>query len=73
MTSEDILAALVSSPRQAFSRRQIIDEVWGVAWVGDEHVVDVHVAHVRQKLDDDPLTPRFIETVRGIGYRMGKG
>lgn len=72
-TEFDILAALVRSPRQAFSRGQIIDEVWGVGWVGDEHVVDVHVAHVRQKLDDDPLTPRFIETVRGVGYRMGKG
>ncbi|MFV0458337.1 MAG: response regulator transcription factor [Actinomycetales bacterium] len=69
-TEFDILAVLVSSPKVAFSRRQIIDEVWDRAWVGDEHVVDVHVAHLRSKLGDDPAEPSYIDTVRGVGYRM---
>jgi DNA-binding response OmpR family regulator len=69
-TEFDILAALASEPRVAFSRRAIIDRVWDTAWVGDEHVVDVHVGHIRQKLDDNSAAPRFIDTVRGVGYRM---
>lgn len=69
-TEFDILAALTRRPSMAFSRRQVIDEVWDTSWVGDEHVVDVHVAHLRRKLGDDPAQPLFIETVRGVGYRM---
>ena len=45
--------------------------MWGPEWVGDEHLVDVHVGHIRRKLGDDPASPRFIRTVRGVGYRMG--
>lgn len=69
-TEFDILEVLTGSPGTAFPRRRIIDEVWDPAWVGDEHVVDVHVAHLRSKLGDDPSRPRYIDTVRGIGYRM---
>jgi len=72
-TEFDLLAVLSSRPKLAYSRRQLIDDVWDAAWVGDEHVVDVHVAHLRRKLGDDPATPRYIDTVRGIGYRMGTG
>ena len=72
-TEFDLLEALSARPRLAFSRRQLIDEVWDVGWVGDEHIVDVHLGHVRRKLGDDPASPRWIETVRGVGYRMGKG
>lgn len=72
-TQFDVLAALATHPRMAFSRRQLIREVWGEGWVGDEHLVDVHVGHVRRKLGDDPAAPRFIATVRGVGYRMGRG
>lgn len=72
-TEFDILDVLSARPRYAFSRRQLIDEVWDIAWVGDEHIVDVHVGHIRRKLGDDPAAPRYIETVRGIGYRMGRG
>ena len=57
----------------AFSRRQLIEAVWGDGWVGDEHLVDVHIGHLRRKLGDDPAAPRFIRTVRGVGYRMGDG
>ena len=72
-TEFDVLAVLSARPTAVFSRRQLIDEVWDTAWVGDEHVVDVHVAHVRKKLGDDPGEPRYVETVRGVGYRMGPG
>jgi DNA-binding response OmpR family regulator len=72
-TEFDLLAALSGRPRMAFSRRQLIDAVWGETWVGDEHLVDVHVGHLRRKLGDDPAAPRFVRTVRGIGYRMGEG
>ena len=68
-----LLAALSERPRMAFSRRQLIDAVWGPNWVGDEHLVDVHIGHLRHKLDDDAAHARFVRTVRGVGYRMGTG
>ncbi|HET7476897.1 MAG TPA: response regulator transcription factor [Dermatophilaceae bacterium] len=72
-TEFDVLAALSERPRLAFSRRQLIEAVWGQAWVGDEHLVDVHIGHLRRKLADDAAESRFIRTVRGVGYRMGTG
>lgn len=72
-TEFDILDALSARPNVALSRRQIIDAVWGAGWVGDDHVVDVHVANLRKKLDDPPTEPCYILTVRGVGYRMGAG
>lgn len=67
----DLLTALVSQPRRAFTRRQLVDVVWGPDWVGDEHIVDVHIGHVRRKLGDEPGRSRFVRTVRGIGYAAG--
>jgi len=72
-TEFDILAALSSRPGVVWSRRQFIDAVWGEPWVGNDHLVDVHVGHLRHKLSDDPADPRFVFTVRGVGYRMGSG
>jgi DNA-binding response OmpR family regulator len=72
-TEFDVLAALSGRPTMVFSRRALIEAVWGTEWVGDEHLVDVHVGHLRRKLGDDPAAPRFVRTVRGIGYRMGDG
>jgi DNA-binding response OmpR family regulator len=70
-TEFDLLAALSARPRVAFSRHQLIEAVWGEAWIGDEHLVDVHIGHLRRKLGDDPIEHRFVRTVRGVGYRMG--
>jgi len=70
-TEFDLLAALTERPKLAFTRRQLIERVWGPDWFGDEHLVDLHVAHIRRKLGDDAAAPRFVLTVRGIGYRMG--
>ncbi|HEY6797692.1 MAG TPA: response regulator transcription factor [Kineosporiaceae bacterium] len=72
-TEFDVLAVLAARPRLAFTRRRLIDAVWGPDWVADEHLVDVHVGHLRRKLGDDANAARFIRTVRGIGYRMGEG
>ena len=72
-TEFDLLAALSGRPRMAFSRGQLIEDVWGPTWVGDEHLVDVHVGHLRRKLGDDAVEGRYVRTVRGVGYRMGTG
>lgn len=72
-TEFDVLAALSVRPRLVFTRRQLIEAVWGQAWVGDEHLVDVHVGHLRRKLGDDAAASRYIRTFRGVGYRMGDG
>ena len=69
----DLLDALSASPRVAFSRERLLDLIWGGSWFGDPHVVDVHVANLRAKLGDDPRAPRYIRTVRGVGYRIGTG
>jgi len=72
-TEFDLLTTLALRPRMAFSRRQLIEGVWGPTWVGDEHLVDVHIGHLRRKLGDDPHQALFVRTVRGVGYRMGTG
>jgi DNA-binding response OmpR family regulator len=72
-TEFDILDALSGRPRLVFTRAQLVEHVWGTGWVGDEHLVDVHIAHVRRKLGEDPTHPRYLLTVRGVGYRMGSG
>lgn len=72
-TEFDILATLSSRPAVVFSRRQLLEAVWGDSWGGNEHLVDVHIGHLRRKLTDDPADPRFVITVRGVGYRMGSG
>ncbi|GAA3134764.1 hypothetical protein GCM10020255_009490 [Rhodococcus baikonurensis] len=72
-TEFDVLAVLAARPGMAFSRRQLIEAVWGPAWTGNDHLVDVHIGHLRRKLGDDPASPSYVNTVRGIGYRMGSG
>lgn len=72
-TEMSLLLTLSERPKVAFSRRQLLDEVWGEHWVGDDHIVDVHIANLRRKLGDDPARPRYVLTVRGVGYRMGQG
>jgi DNA-binding response OmpR family regulator len=69
----DLLEVLSSNPRMAFSRELLLEKVWGPDWFGDDHVVDVHVSNLRKKIGDDPTTPHYIRTVRGVGYRMGEG
>jgi DNA-binding response OmpR family regulator len=65
----DILAALFEHPGRVFTRTQLLDRVWQESFY-DDHVVDVHVGNLRRKLEPDPSNPRYVETVRGVGYRM---
>jgi DNA-binding response OmpR family regulator len=66
----DLLDALAARPRVALTRAQLLEAVWGPSWFGDDHVVDVHMSKLRQKLGEDPREPRFVRTVRGVGYRL---
>jgi len=66
----DLLATLIREPGVVRTRQQLLDRAWGADYVGDEHVVDVHLANLRRKLGDDPVRPTYIETIRGIGYRF---
>ncbi len=72
-TEFDLLASMATRPRAAFTRRQLIDAVWGPDWYGDEHIVDVHIGHLRRKLRDDAVEPAYVRTVRGVGYGMTAG
>jgi DNA-binding response OmpR family regulator len=69
----DLLETLSATPRMAFSRRQLQEAVWGEDWYGDDHAIDVHVSNLRRKIEADPRSPRYVKTVRGVGYRMGDG
>jgi len=64
----DLLAFLMRNPGQVFSKRQLLEHVWGWAF-GDGSTVTVHVRRLREKVEDDPVTPRRILTVWGVGYR----
>ncbi|MEO5918653.1 MAG: response regulator transcription factor [Candidatus Limnocylindrales bacterium] len=66
----NLLAALARDAGVVIGRQSILDTVWGPEFVADDHLVDVHVANLRRKLGDDPARPRFVETVRGVGYRL---
>ncbi|MBU6311900.1 MAG: response regulator transcription factor [Actinomycetales bacterium] len=72
-TEFDILDVLSAHPRRVHSRAVLVDQVWGQGWVGDERIVDVHIAHLRAKLGDASSEPAYIRTVRGVGFRMGDG
>ena len=67
-----ILAMLATHPGHVFTRGQLLERVWGSAFY-DDHVVDVHVGNLRRKLEDDPGRPRWVQTVRGVGYRLAEG
>jgi DNA-binding response OmpR family regulator len=66
----EILAALARSPGRVFSRTMLLERVWGDAAYRDPRTVDVHIRHLREKLERDPKHPELIFTVRGVGYRF---
>ena len=66
----ELLALLVSEAGNVISRERLIDEVWDVNWFGSTKTLDVHVSSLRRKLGDDSANPRFIHTVRGVGFRF---
>jgi DNA-binding response OmpR family regulator len=66
----DLLWFLLSHPRRVFSREQLMDSVWGYTSALDTGTVTVHIRRLREKVEDDPSRPRFLETVWGVGYRF---
>lgn len=66
----DLLWFLVRHPKQVFSRSQLLDNVWGYEFYGDESTVTVHVRRLREKIEPDPAKPTYIQTVWGIGYKF---
>jgi len=66
----DLLAAMASEPGVVFSREKLLERAWGFADYVDARGIDVHVRHLREKLGDDAAAPRFVETVRSVGYRV---
>ena len=66
----ELLAFLAGNKGRAFSRDELLQHVWGYEYFGDIRTVDVHVRWLRQKIEEDPSTPRRILTVRGVGYRF---
>ena len=66
----DLLWVLACHPRQVFNRDQLLDMVWGLNEYIDPSTVTVHVRRLREKIELDPSTPRYIQTVWGVGYKF---
>jgi len=65
-----LLCELANHPGKVLSREQLLERVWGYDYFGDGRLVDVHVRRLRTKVEPDPASPRFILTVRGMGYKL---
>ncbi|HVU10251.1 MAG TPA: response regulator transcription factor [Phototrophicaceae bacterium] len=66
----EILTLLMTNISTLITRERLFDEVWGTDWLGDTRTLDVHMSWLRSKLEDDPTQPRYLQTVRGVGYRF---
>ena len=66
----DLLVALAGAPGRVFTRGQLLQQVWGWDFYGDERVVDVHIRNIRRALGDSADAPELIGTVRGVGYKF---
>src|SRR6187397_3426831 len=66
----ELLRTMASHPGRVFSRKMLLEELWGGAEYREPRTIDVHVRHLREKLEHDPREPEFIHTVRGVGYRF---
>ncbi|MDQ3923914.1 MAG: response regulator transcription factor [Actinomycetota bacterium] len=68
----EVLALLATHPGWVYSREQIMRHIWGGEFFGEMRAADVHVQHIRKKIEPDPKNPRYLQTVRGIGYRFAQ-
>jgi len=69
----ELLSLLVSNAGEVVTRADIFDKVWGTDWLGDMRTLEVHIRWLREKLEDDPSQPQYIQTVRSVGYRFTPG
>ncbi|SHI92671.1 DNA-binding response regulator, OmpR family, contains REC and winged-helix (wHTH) domain [Clostridium amylolyticum] len=65
-----ILELLMDNPGRVFTKKQIYEEVWGEPFYGDENTIMVHISHLRDKIEEDPKVPKYLKTIRGIGYKV---
>ncbi len=75
LTSKEfaLLSLLIVNPGRVYSREQLLKQVWGYDYYGDARTVDVHIRHLREKIEEDPGNPRFVITVWGSGYKFREG
>ncbi|QCX32566.1 response regulator transcription factor [Caloramator sp. E03] len=66
----ELLKILILNKGKVLTRDFLLDKIWGYEYYGETRTVDVHVRHLRQKIEDDDKNPRYIETIRGIGYKF---
>lgn len=66
----ELLRYLVKNRGRVLTRDMLLENIWGYEYIGDSRTVDVHIRHLRQKMEQDPADPKYIETVRGIGYKF---
>lgn len=69
-TEFNLLVELAGSPSKVFSRETLLERVWGYDYFGDGRLVDVHIRRLRTKIEPDPADPRYVVTVRGLGYKL---
>ena len=69
-TEFDLLCRLTENPRRVLTREALISDIWGLDWYNDGHALDVHIANLRGKLGESGRQQRYIETVRGVGFRF---
>jgi len=67
-----LVEILIKNKGRVMTRDLLLDKIWGFKFVGISRTVDVHIRHLRQKIEDDDKNPKFIETIRGVGYRFKK-
>ena len=66
----DLLVLLARHPGRAFSRQELLDQVWGYQYAGYAHTVNTHINRLRGKIEPDPSEPQYVRTVWGVGYRF---
>ncbi|CAM3961157.1 response regulator transcription factor [Alicyclobacillus pomorum] len=69
----ELLAYLCQNANRVLTRDQLLENVWGYEFAGDTRIVDVHISHLREKIEKNPKAPEYIKTVRGVGYKLVKG
>ena len=67
-----ILSLFIENIGRVYTKKQIYENVWEDMYHGDDNTIMVHISHIREKIEDDPKKPKYIKTIRGIGYRMEK-
>ncbi|HKV46419.1 MAG TPA: response regulator transcription factor [bacterium] len=68
----DLLQLLMGHPNRVFTRDFLLEHIWGYDYFGSTRTVDMHISRLREKIEDDPNTPTYITTVRGVGYKLKK-